>query len=41
MTFNHDSRWKSHSLQKTLESYGKDLLVALEGVRSSKEVTIL
>ncbi|KAL8375859.1 hypothetical protein RB595_007132 [Gaeumannomyces hyphopodioides] len=37
MTFRHNSKWKSGALVKTLEDYGRDLLIALDIVRTTAE----
>jgi hypothetical protein len=38
MTYRHDSRWESYTLQKSFDGFAKDLLEALMRVRCSEEV---
>jgi hypothetical protein len=38
MTFNHNTRWETNALAKSLEDYGQDLLRALAEVRQTAEV---
>jgi hypothetical protein len=38
MTYSHDSRWESYTVQKSFDGFAKDLLEALMRVRRSPEV---
>jgi hypothetical protein len=38
MTYRHDSRWESYTLQKSFDGFAKDLLEALMRVRRLEEV---
>jgi hypothetical protein len=39
MAFNHDSRWKSNALSKSLKDFGYDLFLALSIKRQNPEVS--
>ena len=38
---NHNSRWDADAPEQTLDDYGSGLLDAIEGVRPSREVSLL